>query len=124
MSIAFNSMSVTGNLARVLVGGMETKVKSVEMSMRKKKVVPVDKTLKKVSSEEEQRNREVLEGKYGIEGEFFMLVFRMGNSRACLQTIKKQIERKKLMYNREMKQQKGIILDKVTRIKITIWQID
>lgn len=87
--------------------------------------MPVDKTLKKVSSEEEQRNREVLEGKYGIKGEFFTFVFRMGNGRACLQTIKrKQIEKKKLIYNREMKQQKGIILDKVTRIKITIWQID
>lgn len=30
-------MSVTGNIARVVVGGKETKVKLVEMSMRTKK---------------------------------------------------------------------------------------
>lgn len=80
MSIAFNSVSVTGNLDKSsfrVVGRKETKVKSVEMSVGEMEVTPQTKLLR-LALRTSREIEKFLEDDMGSRERFFTFVLKNG----------------------------------------------
>lgn len=80
VSIAFNSVSVTGNLDKSsfsVVGRKETKVKSVEMSIEEMEVTPQT-TLLRLALRKSREIEKFLEDDMGSRECFFTFVLKNG----------------------------------------------